>query len=316
MSSKQKSGICAVTAILTAVLMVLTSELIGEKEIIFPEIAALALGAFVCPRMPWKVTPLKMLVLMSLSAWLGYALSMADFLPMTIRVVIAFAFCSISLYVARSTMLPMISAGILPILTHTESLVYPVSVIVLTGWIILVQSLLNHFSVREKDTYHPQSPPVGEELRRVLCLAVILTLMTILAVFSGWTYLIAPPLIVAFAESSYEESPVRKVPVQICLAVFGCALIGSVARTVCCIQLHMPLTLGVLVSAGCAMLLLLGTKKLFPPAAALAVLPFIIPESAVLLYPLQVGIGVTVFMAASMLYGRLAYRRHAAETVR
>ena len=65
---KSQFLICSSAAVLTAVLMVMTAEIVGEKEIIFPEIAALALGAFVCPKMPRKVTPLTVGVLLSVTA--------------------------------------------------------------------------------------------------------------------------------------------------------------------------------------------------------------------------------------------------------
>ena len=46
--------------------MVSAAVIFNEQEIIFPEIAALAVGAFIADKMPWKVNRTGMFILMTL----------------------------------------------------------------------------------------------------------------------------------------------------------------------------------------------------------------------------------------------------------
>jgi len=49
-------------------LMFFLAEILGEKEIIFPETAALVIGALLSPKHIWRVNREKMLLYMSVSA--------------------------------------------------------------------------------------------------------------------------------------------------------------------------------------------------------------------------------------------------------
>lgn len=51
--------------------MVGVSELMGEKEIIFPEMAALTIGMWIVDKKVWTVSRLKLVLLMSIRAIVG-----------------------------------------------------------------------------------------------------------------------------------------------------------------------------------------------------------------------------------------------------
>lgn len=51
--------------------MVGVSELMGEKEIIFPEMAALTIGMWIVDKKVWTVSRLKLVLLMSIGAIVG-----------------------------------------------------------------------------------------------------------------------------------------------------------------------------------------------------------------------------------------------------
>ena len=57
--------------VLMALSMVWLSELSGEKEIIFPEICALTIGAWICEQQPWAVNKRRIFLLMSAAALFG-----------------------------------------------------------------------------------------------------------------------------------------------------------------------------------------------------------------------------------------------------
>ena len=51
--------------------MVGVSELLGEKEIIFPEITALTVGAIAAPKHSWKVSRARMILLIAVCSVIG-----------------------------------------------------------------------------------------------------------------------------------------------------------------------------------------------------------------------------------------------------
>ena len=302
-----KLHIKAVSAILTVTLMVFLSEILGEKEILFPETAALAFGALVSEKMPWKVTPVKMMVLMTIAGFAGFFLSVYIPMPLTIKVTAAFVICCTALYFTKSTMLPMISAAILPIITHTESILYPLSVIILTSVVILQQFLFEKIGLRQPDEYRTEITATKSELIRTGFLTAVVIAITITASVLNSIYIIAPPLIVAFAECSYKDSPARKTPLSSALCVIACALIGTISRLLICSVLSLSLTAGVFISAAASMYLLIILEKPFPPAAALAILPYLISPASLTAYPFEITAGVTLFMLSSFLFGRFVY---------
>ncbi len=302
MNNKLKLTIKFAVSVTITALMVFFAEILNEPEIIFPEIAALTVGAFITPRMPWNVTPIRMLILMSLSALMGYGLSVFVPLPLYIKVVIAFTVCILTLSAAGSTMLPMISAGVLPLLTNVQSMIYPISVLILTAIIIGVRALLEKYKLADEIIFSVERPEPKEELIRKIWLIIIFAAVAGVAISSGMIFIIAPPLAVVFAETAYIDSPVHKAPFRFFLCIVLCAFAGTSCRLIFFDLFRMPMTVGVTVSVSAAIFLLVLFQKPFPPAAALAVLPFIINESAVALYPFQVTIGAAVFISLNLLY--------------
>lgn len=194
--------------VLSVVFMTLTAELLGEYEIIFPELAALSLGAVISER---------------------------------------------------------------------------------TG-------IIKEFPDNEKHL------SFGEEFGRLFFVTAVLAAVTAAAIFGGWTYMIAPPLIVAFSEISYPDSLAGKKPIILIFSVISCALCGTVSRLVLCEVTGLPLCIGVLAAAAAAYGLLMLFELPFPPAAALAVLPFILSEDVLGAYPFQAAAGIIIFTVAAVIY--------------
>ena len=73
--------------------MIVIAELSGEKEIIFPEICALTIGAWISERQPWNCNKRKMFFLVSVSSLFGMltAKYLGNF-PLIIQVCSCFAF--------------------------------------------------------------------------------------------------------------------------------------------------------------------------------------------------------------------------------
>lgn len=120
-------------------LMVGVSERLGEKEIIFPEIAALILGLWIIDKKVWVISRPMVVLLMTVSALFGVFLVRYSPFPMLANIAISFAFTSFCLSVSRTTLIPIISASMLPVLLSTHSWVYPLSVFAMSLILVCVQ---------------------------------------------------------------------------------------------------------------------------------------------------------------------------------
>lgn len=292
----------ALLSVIVIVLMAAAAAVTGEKEIIFPETAALTVGAFIADRMPWRVNAPKMLVLMGLSALMGYYLSVHLGIPVYVKVIIAFAVCIIVLSAVKSTMLPMISAGVLPVLTNVQSMIYPLSVVIITAVILLIRFFLLKTGLLSKEEKEYILPDKKEDFIRRVWLIFGFALISAAALYSGMTFMIAPPLAVFFAEAAEQDGPVKKAPFQFFLCTILCAFAGTAVRIVLfdLYSLNMVLCIGAASAISFFLLIIFG--KPFPPAAALAILPFILPESVIASYPFQVTAGCAVFVSMDVLY--------------
>ena len=304
-SAKAKLLIKFAVSVLTAVIMALVAELLGEPEIIFPEVAALTVGAFISDKLPWNVTPVRMFALMSAGAVIGYLLSAFAPVPLYVKALAAFALCVIILSAARCTMLPMISAAVLPVLTSAQSLVYPISVLLLTAMIIGIRLILEKNGLVQPIRFENAKPEKLSEIIRICWLVIGFAAVAGAAMLSGMTFVIAPPLAVIFAEAAYTDSPVHSSPFRFFFCTVLCAFTGTACRLIFSEVFALPMTAGIFAAVTAAVGLLLIFRRPFPPAAALAVLPFILPDAQIAPYPFEAAAGALVFIALDMLYKTL-----------
>ncbi len=287
-------------------LMFFLAEILGEKEMIFPETAALVIGAWVSPKHVWRTNREKMLLFMSIAAGAGYYISAyIEDAPMYLKIVVGMLVCMALVLISQTTMLPLISACILPILTEVNNIIYPISVIILTTAVISVQILLEKKKLKKVYKYKPIFYDVGLEIKRWVFIIIVMAVMTGLALWLDLKFIIAPPLIVAFCEFTYKKSSVRKIPVPILIMLSLSAFLGAFTRLLLCTALHLPLTVAVI---GVITLVLYAMKMIkvyFPPVGAIALLPFIISEDELYFYPVEVMLGGIVFVVLAMVFGNL-----------
>lgn len=285
--------------VLIVVLMVGAAELLGQSEIIFPEITAIAVGALLAPRMAWNTSRPRVLLLIALCAVLGVGTVRFVPGPDWVKLTLAYGAAQGLYLCSGTTFAPMISAAALPMLLGTESVVYLIAAPVLTALILGCHWGLERSGWKEPVRFEP----VRTEKRDWQDAAVRLILVAV----AGWAALrlncrfaVAPPLLVALTEFSRRSSGARRVPVRAVAVIALCALTGAVCRYGLAVCLGLPLTL----AAACAavgMLLILNRLRLYiPPAGALCILPMLIPAERVLAYPLQILAGATLFMALSL----------------
>lgn len=293
-------GLPEVTTVLPITCMAALSEITGEREIIFPEIAAIAAGSLVAPKMPWRTNSLRIFISIALSALLGLLIVFESPGPVWLQMAIAYGISQILFLSSRTTFAPMISAIVLPVMLQSNSIIYFFSACLFTAAILGIRSGFTHMEILESKSYDPLPIPGRNEI-----LSAVLRTFTaaiLIFVFSGLRirFAAAPPLLVAFTEFSRPSSPARKHPAFSVLLISGCAGIGALSRYILCMRLGLPLTLAAFASSVLFITVMHSFRSYIPPAGAIAILAMLIPEENVLLFPLQVLLGISVMMALDL----------------
>ena len=294
-------------AIMVVVLMVAAAAYTSQKEMIFPEVAALAFGAWVMEETPWKGAKLNLWLSPTLAALTGFLI--VRFFPYSPYLMIAAAFvlAALQLSLMRSSVLPSISAAILPIILHCNSWYYPLCVCALTGTIAA-----GHFLAERFGWGGHSGGPYG---RDAVCrdniysrlihwgkLFAVLLVVAAVALKSGWLFMIAPPLIVAFAEFSKPDCSIREKPVEVFLLLSLAAFTGVGWLYLINYVMHWPIWISAGLSVLSVFIFYHMLKLHFPPAAAIALLPVIIPAKNLWSYPWNVLLGSAVFLSISVLW--------------
>lgn len=288
-----------ICSIIMAVMMILASQLLNEKEIIFPEIAALLIGAWALEVQPWRVTKIRLVILMTISAIVGVCIVRYLHMNLYMQIMVAFTYSVGAILLSKCSLVPLISACILPVIMKTDTWIYPLAVGIMCLIIVVVQKLFEEIGFREKQEYIPYiCDKEGYEtwIKRYLVVAVY----TLLATITHQMYLIAPPLYVTFVELSNRRSPLRSSRYLLAFVMLLASLIGCFVKF-----LHIELGLSITLCALIAMILLFmmfhKTYTMFPPTGAIALLPLILPYENIFLYPLEVGMSscCLIFLAMS-----------------
>ncbi|NCD26154.1 MAG: HPP family protein [Deltaproteobacteria bacterium] len=290
------------TSLLTAMALVMAMfglvDISAEKEIIFPEISALAIGFWIMEKPPWRGSPLVVWASPSLAALTGVALFRYVPLPAFVLIGCAFVLVVVQLKLMRSEVFPSISAAILAILTETTSWQYPLSVSMLMAVIVLGKLAGEHFvpdriwnAAAATDT----DPENGLGYWSKIFCGVLA--ITALALGSGHLFMIAPPLIVAFIELSRPHHPLRRAPMKTVALLFAAAITGVLWFYVIVTALDGPLWLFGGLALGTVFVLYRAFGTSFPPVAAIALLPVLVPACALWSYPLHVLAGAMLFVS-------------------
>ncbi len=294
---------------LFVVAMVAVAEHFQANDIIFPEIAALAFGAWVMEERPWPGPAWTVWFSPTLGAVTGVAILRVLPFSLVALVGIAFAFVLLELKFFRSAMSPSISAAILPIIAGIHSWTYPAAVCVMTGTIALYAQAAD----RRKQALCLSSPtapacrPGHENAARdwvhYAKLLFFVLLVALLTTTFDWVYMMSPPLIVAFVELTHPGSRLRQQSMpRLLLLLATCALAGTVWVAVVVRVCSGPLWLAAGLSVATTFALARGLRLSSPPALALALLPTILPQTVLPVYPLHILVGGAIFIVVSLVW--------------
>lgn len=297
-----KNIIPYISILLLVGIMVGIAELLNEKEIIFPEITALAVGYMVAQKRSWKVNGKRMLLLITICATVGVLIVRYSRLALFPQMIIAFSFAQILFMFSGTTFAPFVSAIVLPVMMQTKSFIYPISAVILTILVIGFHQLFLKMKIREDEEYIPvmlnSKDDIIDTALRVVCVAIV----GFVAIYFNYKFIIAPPLLVAFTEFSRPRNKVRNKPIKTVLVITSCALVGSLSRYLLTIKLELPLTVSALIATLIMLLILTYTKMYMPPVGAITILSMMIPEISVITYPLQIFVGSVVIIILSRVF--------------
>lgn len=295
--------------------MVGVAEWTGEKEILFPEMVALTIGLLLVDKRVWNVQRWQIVLLMSLGALVGIGIVRYSPWPVLANLCLAFAFAVFCLWSSRTTLIPLISACVLPVLLHTESLVYPVTVFSMSVWVVLGQKLLERYGIRGKMPAVLPRKQRMKDLERWLILVCFVGIISGIALYMGYPYLVLPPLMVTFAEIVHSKAGFRNRPTQVFLFLVTAATWGTACQIIGYYYFHLPETLIAFCIAVFLFLLFEWTGKFFAPAGALAFIPLLLPREGLEWLPLQAAIGAALFITIAMVVFQQCYRWKQAQLV-
>lgn len=288
--------------------MVGVSEWLGEKEILFPEMAALVLGLWVIDKKIWTISRPMLVILMTTCSIFGILLVCCSPFPLLVNIAISFVYTSLCLIVTRTSLTPITSATMLPVLLGTDSLIYPISVFVMSILVVSGQWLLEKNGLRHVVALDKKRGHYKHNTKHWIRLLFWLLLIAAIPVYTGKVYFIVPPLVVMFIEFSSSSSGFHNRPLQVYFVVIIAAILGTLSQYYLHTILGIPQIYTVLMLFICLFLLFEIVGKPFAPACAVALVPMIIPQQNILYYPGQVAIGAAVFLFVSMVFFLKCYR--------
>lgn len=296
-----KEGLRYILAIVFIAIMAEVAEITHEKEIIFPEIAALALGLIVLKKTPWQVSRLMLVILMTICALFGVLVVRFSPFALIVNIALSFIFTSSCLYFSKTTIIPITSASMLPIVLNTSSFVYPISVCVLSILISIIQYFMERLSLREPVKERINKNKYNFSKRRWAMMLIALILIVFIPTEKHYLYMIVPPMVVMFIEFSTSSSGFRNRPLQVYIIIVVSAVLGSLFQ-----YIHnatgLPLFYTECFLFVCIFYAFRLLGKSFAPACAIALIPTIINQDDLFIYPIEVAIGAFVFLSISMIF--------------
>lgn len=278
--------------------MFAAASLLEEYEIIFPEIAALAVGAWIMPELPWEGRTINLWLSPTLGALTGMVIIKYFPYDTFFMIGLALILVIIQLRLFNSRVFPSISAAILPILVNASSWLYPASVCLLTGIICIGRLKTGENAAgRIADRVCEKRSSFGYWAT----ISCIVLMVAACAVYFDFTYLLAPPLIVVFVEFTQPDSRIGKKGLQVFFLLVLAAFSGVILFYLTQYCMHWPLWVSSILSLIWLFLLYDWFKIKFPPAAAITLLPSIIPAESLWSYPFQVSLGCVLFITTSIL---------------
>ena len=274
-------------ALLFCSLMAALSQIPGWRDLLFPEMAALSSTLLRDPGGPWARSNVQLIALPTLCAGVGVWIS-SHCSDASAALLLAVLAAKVLLLLARSPLVPSLSAAALPVLLQIHSWIYPLQIgLGLLGLVLLLafwrRRLVLPAGGADPAAPIPPVPGLGDLLHPgTLRWLALLTLLLLIERMTGLRDVLVPPLIVIAHEGFCAPARCdwRRRRWLLPLACGTSALVGVLAAQ------HLPSAALATALSLLAVLLLQRLWQLqLAPLLALGLLPQVLPEPDLRLVP-------------------------------
>lgn len=279
------------SAYILVILMLIAAVALQQKDILFPEIAGMAMGVMVFPVPHWMKKPVHLWLSPTLGAFIGTSLNDLSLMPLP-KIWFGLVLIVILMHVFRVNFGPTIPATLLPIFLGLHDYVFAISTAVFTFVIMLAA-----FRLRNPEKL-PGGPQNFRKKTDTVIITIVLALWIGLAFVTRLEVLVVPPVFALIFEVFHAEKFTWKsIPPR--LAVLTITAILSVGVY--------QLLAGSIIWVGVVnVLITLILCNLFkapvPVAFGVSLMPLIFPEWGTWSFPVGVFVTTGVLMCISAAY--------------
>jgi len=301
MLSPRQNALSYSAALAFIVAMVAVAAGLQDREIVLPEMAAMAVALCAYRDQQWMRQPEKIFLWPSLTALMGFGINMLP-LPFVAKLVVVLGAMLALFVIAKYSLAPALATGFLPIVTNATHWSF-MAAIVVTSLVLMAGVML--FRLRGDG---PREAPLQTQAMGAYALIMLawLTLIS-LAGYSHWA--VIPPIAVVIYESLHMKMYSRlmwgkQVLVLTLTAALGVVLSQTLGSWVLAVAVAMVLVYG----------LLRVMNMRMPAAYAFPLLAYVFPPEGVLLLPVAT-LGNAAFALGLVLWHRQRLQLRAASQV-
>lgn len=268
-------------------LMFFAAAMLKNNAVIFPELFALLIGLVCTDRLPWKTDNLHTVILVTISALAGYAISAYVPFPIYFKLLLGLAVPGIIIILSDCTLMPCAAVSLIPICTGITSPTYPIAAFAWTAAVLVIREYLIYKNNKEAAYKFHYTPDFGYDLKLWLKIMIFFAIVSAIAtvVFSVFgkyipligkdemLYLVSPPLAVLLVEGSYRNLYGRRMKIWFVITVS--AVIGAMFKFIGTDLFGLPMFISGTIAAAAVLLEMRLMNIMFPPIAAAALMPFI-----------------------------------------
>ncbi|REE67610.1 hypothetical protein A8990_14237 [Paenibacillus taihuensis] len=278
-------------ALLLISAMLICSIVFGQRDILFPEIAGMAMGVMVFPVAHWIRRPVHLWLSPSLAAFLGTALNELHVSPL-LKLWLGFIIIVILMHVFRVHFGPTIPAGLLPIFLVLHDYVFATSTTIFTFMIMLAA-----FYMRKQEKGTSNSAGFRKKTD-TLIISIILCAWIGVAFAAGMEVIVVPPVFALIFELFHAQKfGYRMIPPRLTVL--------TIAAIVAVVVLHLLpdsiIWVGV-INVVITFLLCKWFKAPVPVAFGVSLMPLIYPAWGTWWFPVGVFITTGVLMSVTAAY--------------
>ncbi|MEO5325331.1 hypothetical protein PV773_18665 [Mesorhizobium sp. CC13] len=277
------------------VAMVLAAAVVGDAEIILPEIAAMAVALWAYREKGWVRQPEKIFIAPSATAVIGFSVNLLD-IPYVAKLVLVLFLMAALLRLMKSNFAPSLATGVLPIVTNATHASFLIAIFATT--LVLMLGVL----VFRLNKGVPRNAPVN--YRYMLVFLALHLIWIGVAVAAGYPQMaVIPPITVVVYESLQMPMYMAKMAMKQIAVLTLSATIGTL--------LYLNIDSWVLVAAfdmAIVYLILRVFSARIPAAYAFPLLPFVFPAESVPQLPYAAAV-VSAFLFGLVLLFKTHERR-------